>query len=311
MHLVDTGRRLYGQFPVGGPFFLAIGVLFHAAWLVGPVMAAIGVYLFGRLLRRIESQPGTALAALLLYAFAPFTLFLSGSMMNHVTTLTWLLAAALAIVIATEDARPRPGSAAWAGVALGIAATIRPLDAAAFALPTAAWLLWRLRGGRNQLAPLLASGVGIAVPITLLLLVNAAWTGNPFRFGYIELWGHTHALGFHEAPWGLPHTPARGLELINLYLLRLQIYLFETPAPAMLFATAALMLERRATPFMRWVLGGQRAAAAGLLRLLARRVLPRAALHAAIGTVVGAGGRRGCRGCFAIARSRPRWSAPW
>ncbi len=263
MHLVDTGRRLYGQFPIGGPFFLALGVVLHAAWLVGPVMAAIGVFLLGRLLRRVEPQPGVALAALLLYAFAPFTMFLSGSMMNHVTTLTWLLAAALATVIATGDERPRPGAAAWAGIALGIAATIRPLDAAAFALPTAAWLLWRLRRGRAQLAPLLASGVGIAVPIALLLLVNALWTGSAFRFGYIELWGHTHALGFHEAPWGPPHTPARGLELINLYLLRLQTYLFETPAPALLFATAALFLERRITPFMRWALAGS-----GLLLLV-------------------------------------------
>lgn len=256
MHQVETAGRLYGQFPAGGPAMLALGALVGAMWLVGPLAAATSVLLAARLFRRVEPHPGTALAAVLLFAFAPFVLFLSGSMMNHVTTLAWLLAAALATVLATRDERPRPGAALVAGLALGIAATIRPLDAAAFALPTAAWLLWRARAGRSHLAPLLASGLGVALPIAALLAVNAAWTGDPFRFGYIELWGQTHALGFHEAPWGPPHTPARGLELVNLYLLRLQSYFLETPAPSLLFATAALLLERRATAVQRWALAG-------------------------------------------------------
>ena len=36
MHLIDTGK-LYGQFPAGGPAMLALGTLFRAEWLVGPV----------------------------------------------------------------------------------------------------------------------------------------------------------------------------------------------------------------------------------------------------------------------------------
>lgn len=256
MHLVDLADKVYGQFPVGGPAMLAIGALVGAEWLVGPVAAAVGVRVFARLLRRIEPNPGTAFAALLLGAFAPFVLFLSGSMMNHVTATTWLLGAALALVIATEGATPRWRHALLAGLCLGVAATIRPLDAASFALPAAAWLLWRAYRDRAQVAPLLASGVGVAVPIAILLAVNATWTGDPFRFGYIELWGVTHELGFHEAPWGVAHTPARGVELINLYLLRLQSHFLETPAPALLFATASLLLVRRLTSFDRWVLTG-------------------------------------------------------
>lgn len=256
MHLVDLGDKVYGQFPVGGPAMLALGALVRAEWLVGPAFAAAGLFCFSRLLRRVEAGPGTALAALLLAAFAPFVLFLSGSMMNHVTVTAWLLAAALAMAIATEGSAPRPLAALGAGLALGVAATIRPLDAAAFALPAAAWLAWRLRQGRAHLAPLLWSGLGVAVPLAALLWVNATWTGHPLRFGYIELWGVTHELGFHEAPWGFPHTPVRGIELVNLYLLRLQTYFLETPAPALLFATAALALVPRLTAFDRWVLTG-------------------------------------------------------
>ncbi len=254
MHLVDTGDRLYGQFPAGGLAMLAAGELLGAAWLVGPGMAGLAVFAFARLLRRLEGGAGMQLAAVLLLAFAPFTVFLGGSMMNHVTAMAWLLFAALALARATADEAPHPGAAALAGLALGVAATIRPLDAAAFALPAAAWLLWRLRLGRPHLAPLLASGVGIALPIAALLAVNAAWTGDPLRFGYIELWGKTHELGFHESPWGPPHTPLRGIELINLYLLRLQSHFLETPAPGLLFATFALLLVPRLAAFDRWVL---------------------------------------------------------
>lgn len=257
MHLLDWGGKVYGQFPAGGPAMLAIGTLLHAEWLVGPVVGALGVYLFARLLRTIEPRDGTALGALLLAAFAPFVVFLSGSMMNHVSTSAWLIAASLALAVATRSADAAPRAALLAGLCLGVAASIRPLDAASFALPTAGWLGWRaLRGGVPHLRALLWSGVGIAIPMAALFAVNAAQSGHPFEFGYITMWGKSHALGFHEAPWGFPHTPARGIELVNLYLLRLQSYLLETPVPALLFATGALALTRTLTAFDRYVLMG-------------------------------------------------------
>jgi hypothetical protein len=256
MHLLDWGGKVYGQFPAGGPAMLAIGVLFHAAWLVGPAATAIGAFLLARLLRRVEVRDGTALAGLLLYAFAPFTVFLGASMMNHVTTVTWLLGAALALAIATADDAARPRAAFIMGIAFGVAATIRPTDAAAFALPAAAWLLWRARLGSAHVRALLASGVGVAIPMAMLFYINSRQTGNALHFGYIEMWGKAHELGFHRAPWGEAHTPARGIELINLYLLRLQDYLFESAGPGLLFATGALALSVRRTAFDRWILCG-------------------------------------------------------
>jgi|CXWL01.1.fsa_nt_gi hypothetical protein len=254
MHLIDWGGKVYGQFPAGGPAMLALGTLAHAEWLVGPCFAAIGLFAFARILRRIEGRTGTAFAALLLYGFAPFTVFLSASMMNHVTTVTWLLLGCWALAAATATAAPRVGLAFLVGLAFAGAATIRPLDGAVFAVPAGVWLLGRARRGGGHLAALVASGIGIALPLLVLGFVNAAQTGDPLRFGYIEMWGRSHELGFHEAPWGFPHTPARGLELVNLYLLRLQTYFLETPVPALLFATGALALVRRVSPFDRWAL---------------------------------------------------------
>ncbi len=106
----------------------------------------------------------------------------------------------------------------------------------------------------RRLAPLLGAGVGIAVPLALLGLANRATTGSVFEFGYSVLWGPGHGLGFHVPPWGEPHTPIRGLQLINVYLLRLQTYLFEAGIPSLLPATVALALTRKIGGFDRYLL---------------------------------------------------------
>ena len=206
MNLLDWGGKVYGQFPAGGPAMLAIGTLLHAEWLVGPVAAALGVFVFARLLRIVESRHGVALAALLLFAFAPFCAFLDGSMMNHVTTVTWLLVAALALAIATrtevavrsrragDGVRARDGGHHPSARRGRRSPCRRPSGwrsrRAWRACPTSGHCCW--------------SGVGIAIPLAALLAVNAAQTGHPLLFGYIAMWGKSHALGFHEAPWGFP-----------------------------------------------------------------------------------------------------------
>ncbi|HEU5218700.1 MAG TPA: hypothetical protein VFU23_08570 [Gemmatimonadales bacterium] len=253
LHLVEQDGRVYGQFPMGGPALLALGSLAGAEWLVNPVIAGLGVLVFGAVLLRIESRSGIRLGALLLFALAPFAAFMSGSHMNHVTALFWILLGMLGLVraAATDGGRFRDGM--LAGLGFGLAATIRPVDAMAFAAPAGLWLLLRAVRQR-RVAALLGSGLGIAIPIALLGWANLHTTGAPFRFGYTVLWGRAHDLGFHATPWGPVHTPARGLELLNLYFLRLQTYFLESAAPALIPMTLALALTRRLRSFDRYLL---------------------------------------------------------
>jgi hypothetical protein len=257
LNIVDAGGRTYGQFPPGGPFMLLLGVLAGAPWLVGPACGAISVAAFWWLLRAIEPRPSVAVGGTVLFALAPFAAFMSGSHMNHVPTLMWLVIAMAALARVVASRQPRPAMALLSGLALGAAATIRPVDALAFALPAAIWLLAnaardRAREGRHR--DLLASGLGVAIPACAMMWVNLRTTGAPLRFGYQVLWGASHDLGFHRAPWGMTHTPARGLELVSLYALRLQTYLFETPIPSLLPPVAALALTRRLSAFDRYLL---------------------------------------------------------
>ncbi|HET7025268.1 MAG TPA: hypothetical protein VFI39_08710 [Gemmatimonadales bacterium] len=253
-HLIDFPDKVYSQFPFGGPAVLTIGVLLGVPWITGPLAGTLAVIAFGVCLRRLEPAPGTALAALLLFAFAPFMAFMAGSYMNHVPTLAALLfgSAGLAGMLLV----PRAGwrSALACGLGFGIAAAIRPEDAVAFALPASVWLVAGIRDRRVGIGALAVAAAAFAVPVGALLAVNWATTGAPLRFGYEVLWGPSHGLGFHRAPWGVAHTPARGVQLISLYLLRLQTYLFEWPIPSLLPAIAALWYARRLAPFDRYLM---------------------------------------------------------
>jgi hypothetical protein len=246
LHLVERDGRVFSQFPPGGPAVLAAGLVFGAAWIAVPLCGALAVWCFSAFTRGIEAdRPGVSLLASLLFAFAPYMVFMSGSQMNHVPTLLGICAAFLALERATAPGRSmqhRSLLALACGVALGFAATVRPVDAVAFALPIAAWLAWRAVRDRHDLAPLIASGIGVAIPVAWMLWFNARTTGAPLLFGYEALWGKGHELGFHAAPWGVAHTPARGFELVSLYFLRLQTYLFETPIPSLVAAIVALLL---------------------------------------------------------------------
>jgi hypothetical protein len=254
LNMVDSNGRYYGQFPPGGPAMLALGVLAGAPWLVGPACGAVAVASFWSYVRVVEPQREVAFGAAVLFAIAPFAVFMSGSHMNHVPTLMWLIVAMAAMARAMASSGPAPGFAFLNGLALGCAATIRPVDAFAFALPAGIWYVSNALGDRARWRDVIASGLGVAIPAAAMLWVNAHTTGKPLLFGYQVLWGQSHDLGFHRAPWGIAHTPARGLELINLYFLRLQTYLFESSIPSLIPFLGALFLTRNVDRFDRYLL---------------------------------------------------------
>ena len=245
MHMVDAGGRTYSHFPAGGPAMLVPGVIAGAPWIIVPLCGAVAVWAVIEIMRLTEPRPRVAFAAALLTAFAPFLVFMSGTFMNHVPALMWLLIAVACLIRVMASPRPLPWVAMAGGFAFGAAATIRPVDAFAFALPAGIWYLARAVGDRQRWKDALASAAGVVIPMTMLAWVNWRTTGAPHRFGYEVLWGKAFGLGFHDAPWGDPHTPVRGVEILNLAMLRLGTYLFETPIPALIPAIVALSLSRR------------------------------------------------------------------
>ena len=254
LHVIDFGGKYLTHFPPGGPLVLTPGLALGVPWIVHPILGAVSAVAFWGLCRRVEPRSGVALSGTLLFAFSPFVAFLSGSFMNHVPVMTSLVVAMYALARQTEDEGTHPAWAALAGVMLGIPASIRPMDAIAFALPAGLWMLWRTVQRPQRFPELIAAGTAIALPIGGVLWYNTQVTGHALTFPMEMLWGKIHGIGFHPSPWGPPHTPARGLELINLYFLRLQSSLFELPIPSLAIPIASLLLLSRAERFDRYFL---------------------------------------------------------
>jgi hypothetical protein len=245
-HLVRHGGRWFSQYPPGQPALLAAGLAIGAPWLINPLFAAGTIALVYAAARRLLGE-GSARLAAALYLVSPFALFMSASYMNHITTGFFLALALYGSVRAVEDGAGRVGWAVVAGLALGLAGLIRPLESAAWAAVLGFWML--LRGGWR---PAVAAGAACVLAVSPLLAYNAATTGDALRFGYTLLWGDGHGLGFHIDPWGEPFTPLKSFAMTALDLQRLNAFLFEWPFPSLLFAIAGLVVagwdRRRRAP---------------------------------------------------------------
>lgn len=250
MQTVQVAGRSFAQFPIGGPALIAIGMLVGAPWLVNPALAgiaAIAIYRFAA----ATSDEVEARAATLLFVLSPFALVIAGSELSHVGTLAavWTALAALPRWVAAPTERDAHRAAAIIGASLGIAATIRPYDAAIVALVVGVFQLWtKPRQGKTYRSLATQTLVG-AIPIALLIGANWATTGHPLAFAYDVLNGPEHRPGFHMGPLGVEHTPRHGIYTISLYLLRLNTVLLGWPVPAVALIALALAAQRRAT---RW-----------------------------------------------------------
>lgn len=251
--ILDEGGKWFGQFPPAWPLLLAPFDAVRASWLAAPVLGGLGVAAFAAWQRATEPDPRVRWAAVLLFATSPFWAFLAASHMNHVPLVTCVLAGAACTARAVAGGVPAPRWAAAAGAVFGVALAIRPVDALAWGVPAFVWVVVASWGTARRWTLPGAMLVGGAGPALAFLGYNAATTGSPFLLAYEKLYGASHRLGFHEAPWGPPHTPARGVTLVHVAFARLQTYGFEGLVPPVTAAAATLLLWRRFTASDRYL----------------------------------------------------------
>ncbi|MBM4192921.1 MAG: hypothetical protein FJ202_00880 [Gemmatimonadetes bacterium] len=268
LHVVDIGPRTFAQFPPGWSAILAVGWWIGATWVIGPLCGAVAVFAFARFVRlvRPEFNSRVVVGSALVFGLGPFAAFQFASHMSHgpvVAAITLAMVASARAALAAQrvddgldllaHGQPHRGLARWmalAGIAFGVAFAIRPLDALGFAVPALMWLAWScVRGG--QWRAVLSAAAGVAVGVIPVMAFNAATTGSPTVFGYEALWGASHGLGFHAAPWGDAHTPLRGFEIVSIYLARLNTYFLETPIPSLLPALVGLWVAPSLRPIER------------------------------------------------------------
>jgi hypothetical protein len=206
--------RMYGQYPFGHPALLAAGVLLGRPRLVPVALSGLTVVLVRRLGLLLGGPLAGLLAALLLLA-SPQFLLTGATLLSQVSM---LFLAVLAVLLLAESRRRDRVAPLFAAAALwGLGFQLRGIETVILGLPFAALLLRDAAARRPfpwRCLAVPALGAGLA--ISLYLLINWIVNGGPLTTNYNPLWkddpsGARLALGFGPYPWGLVHTPAKGL----------------------------------------------------------------------------------------------------
>ena len=247
MQTLSANGRWFTHFPIGAAALLSPGMALGAPWLVNPILAGIAACVVYAFARRVTTDAIARVIASL-FALSPFVLLVAATQLDHLGELVfvWLAIGALPVWRASSEPRHAARHAALIGASLGIAASIRPYDTALMALAIGVFQLcavWRRPTLARSLAVQVLAGLA---PVAILLACNAATTGHPLTFAYDLLNGAQHRPGFHVDPFGLVHTPRRGLFNVSAYLMRLDIALLAWPVPALVLVAVALVAQRRA-----------------------------------------------------------------
>jgi len=272
MVLTDAGW--VSQYPPGFPAALAVASSVGPAWLLGPVLLGMAVYLTTQIADRLFAEDrATARLGAALMAVSPFLAFHAGAYMSHV------LALALVSIALFASLRALDGSWRWAllsGAAVGALVATRPYVGLTLGF-VATVLVWWCVPGPRQLARadwarrLGAAAAGAAPFVVALMAYNTRVFGGPARFGYLAAAGPAHGLGFHVDPWGNPYGPREALGYTAADLLGLSFELLQTPLPAVVLVGLYLLRAPRAEAGARQ--GGTRLVVAWAMLPLAANAL--------------------------------------
>jgi 4-amino-4-deoxy-L-arabinose transferase-like glycosyltransferase len=243
--LVRDGRW-FAAYDPGHPLVLGIADRLNLAWLVGPLLGGISLWLLYVLGRDVYG-PGVARGAVALGIVSPFFVLLAASHSYHVSSL--VLTAAFFVCAARRGRHP-----VWdclAGCALGGLVLVRPLGLIIL-LPSLVVLeahRWRVSRGPllREWARILA---GFLPLVFLYLAYNWRLTGHPLVSGRQILYP-TSLFGFgveaaHGPSYGsVGHTPLKGLMNVGLQLGTLSTGLLGWPLVSLVPALIALVLGPR------------------------------------------------------------------
>ena len=227
---------------------LADGLLHLATALSAGLLSALAAVAFRRLLSRLDPRRSHRSAWLLTAAvFLGTPLFVYSTVLfGHAIAAAWLTIGAWSGYEAARSRGPRPGRAALAALALGLA-VLTEYPAVPPAAALGAGLLAVARRPRNLLVGTGAAGV----PLALLMIHQNAAYGSPLAVGYGRLTGTPFATRMAEGFFGIT-LPDGGAALQLLFGTYRGLFVY---GPILVvavagFAMAPRPLRRRLAPAM-------------------------------------------------------------
>lgn len=200
LYLIATGAHgWYSPVPPGMALALAPGVWLGAAWLVNPALTGLNVLLTYLVLQPLYGRRMARLGTLL-FALSPWNLFLGMGFMPHAFTLCCALLATLSVITTRRN-----GQARWmwlGGIALGLVATVRQLDALVMAAALGLWAIG-LGGRRVKLSGTIGLVLGSMLSAAPLLWYNRFFTGKPGIFPIMSYNDALYGKGANDYGFGI------------------------------------------------------------------------------------------------------------
>ncbi|MBW2243284.1 MAG: hypothetical protein JRH01_14955 [Deltaproteobacteria bacterium] len=210
IHTTVSGGLWYGIMNPGWPLMLAPAYALGVPFLVNPLLAGATLPLFhGFLLRAGAGRLAAGLSVWAL-ALSPFVLFMAGTYMAHTAGLFLFALFLWGWIRVWRDADWLGAFSAGGALALGLA--VRPVDAAAVALPFGLALAVRAIRHPRWLPTLLAIGLVGSTGALGTLAYNRAVTGDPLVFPQTQYFeerfpGQSFGLGFGPEMGSKVHGP--------------------------------------------------------------------------------------------------------
>ena len=182
LFFVAVEDRFFGKYPLGWPAIVGTFDHFHVGYLANATLTALTAVLVGLMTRQFAPRR-VAVLAVVLFAVSPWMWFNGAHFASHPASMC-VLTAFMWLFIRTLRTQGR-WSALAAGLCLGAAVLVRPGDAAVFALPAAAVVLYRMVRRPCLWTVLgLLIAVGAMVGVSVYLWQNAVTTGFVFKSPY-------------------------------------------------------------------------------------------------------------------------------
>lgn len=234
------GTKWFTLYNPGHPFMLMLGLWAGVPWLVNPLLGAGSLFLLLKIGRGIFDEKTARLGALM-FMLSPIYLFMSAGYMNNATSLFFTLLFIYFFIRTLESDKLSIPFAS--GFFLGAVANVRSLTALIIGFFFGLYVL--LINNRKKIPSFIPKCVsfaaGCAITIGGLFLYNTLTNGNPLTFNYSVyhrmLNKDVVTMGFGLAPWGVIHTPFRGLIHLwnSFYQLNQQMFSWPVASLSLIF----------------------------------------------------------------------------
>ncbi len=240
--------KIYSQYAFGHPALLAAGYLLGIEHFL-PCLAGGAAVIFIFLTAGLVSGPRRGLLAALFILFSPQFVFTQGGHSSQVTIIMILAAFLFFFFYALKNYSSIAAIAG--GMLCGWGLQTRPIDTLVICVPLLIILVSHFIRHRQKdfFRTIGFMALGSIITGGLYLLTNWIVNGGPFTTNYNPLWkdhesGADFAFGFGLYPWGLVHTPVKGLKNMAVNFIRMNFWMFGWPV-SWLPAAAGVFLVKK------------------------------------------------------------------